>query len=154
MIRLQGKLYKIALVRWVDIPRKSVAKLGSGKQIDALLRFNGDIDRVTLMSGKRGFYRLAFKVELLRAAGVDDGDVVKFSLAPDKESREPDLPEEMRLAFQSRPHLQKRWLNHTVAIRRQIVRYIMQAKSPEVQARRCWIFIERLEETGKLQGGT
>ena len=151
MIRLQGKLYKIALVRWVDIPRKSVAKLGSGKQIDALLRFNGDIDRVTLMSGKRGVYRLAFKVELLRAAGVDDGDVIEFSLEPDTESREPDLPEEMRLVFQSRPHLQKRWLKHTVAMRRQTVRYIMQAKSPEAQARRCWIFLERLEERGNIR---
>jgi hypothetical protein len=39
-----------------------------------------------------------------------------------------------------------------VAIRRQVVRYIEQAKSPEVRAKRSWIFIERLAETGKLSG--
>jgi hypothetical protein len=38
-------------------------------------------------------------------------------------------------------------------MRRQIVRYIEQAKSPEVRAKRCWVFLERLAETGKLSGG-
>jgi len=41
---------------------------------------------------------------------------------------------------------------HSVAMRRQVVRYIEQAKSPEVRAKRCWIFLEPLAETGKLGG--
>ena len=58
----------------------------------------------------------------------------------------------MRQAFQAQPHLVERWLKHSVAIRRQVVRYIEQAKGPEVRAKRAWIFIERLAETGKLSG--
>jgi uncharacterized protein YdeI (YjbR/CyaY-like superfamily) len=119
----------------------------------ALLRFNDDLDRVTLLPGKRGHYKLAIKVELLRAAGTEAGDTIEFSLAPDTVSREPDLPAEMRKAFQARPPLQERWLSHSVAIRRQVVRYIEQAKSPEVRAKRSWIFLERLAETGRLSGG-
>ena len=117
-----------------------------------MLRFNGDIDRVTLLPGKRGHYRLAFKVELLRAANVDTGDTIEFTLEPDAASREPELPEEMRRAFQARPHLAELWASHSVAPRRQVIRYIEQAKSAETRARRCWIFIERLAETGKLSG--
>jgi len=45
-----------------------------------------------------------------------------------------------------------RWLNHSVAIRRQVVRYITDAKTAETQAKRSWIFLERLAETGKLGG--
>ena len=150
----RARLYRVALVRWVDLPRRQIAALGltpaPAGGLHALLRFNDDLDRVTLLPGKAGCWKLAFKVELLRAAGVDAGDTIEFSLAPDTASREPELPAEMQHAFQSRPHLAELWAAHSVAQRRQLVRYILQAKSPEVQARRCWIFIDRLAETGRL----
>ena len=157
-VRLKAKLYRITMIRWVDIPTKSVATLklppaetkGAAKGWNAVLRFNDDLDRVTLLPGKRGHYKLAIKVELLRAAGVEAGDMIEFSLSPDTASREPELPAEMAREFQARPQLAECWAKHSVAMRRQLVRYILQAKSPEAQARRCWIFIERLAETGKL----
>jgi hypothetical protein len=157
----RAKLYKVALIHWVDLPKRLVDPLnlpradikGGGLGLNALLRFNDDLDRVTLLPGKRGHYKLAFKAELLRAADVSAGDVIEFTLEPDTASREPDLPAEMAKAFQHRPQLRERWLAHSVAIRRQVVRYITDAKSPETQAKRCWIFIERLAETGKLSGG-
>ena len=149
-IRLRAVLYKVALIRWVDVLRHAVAALGSGRQIDVLLHFNDDLDRVTLLPGKRGHYKLAIKVELLRAAGVEAGDTIEFALSPDTASREPDLPGEMRRVFLARPELQVRWMQHSIAIRRQVVRYIEQAKSPEVRAKRSWIFLERLADTGRL----
>jgi uncharacterized protein YdeI (YjbR/CyaY-like superfamily) len=76
---------------------------------------------------------------------------VAFTLEPDAGSREPELPAELARAFQNRPQLRDRWLAHSVAIRRQVVRYITDAKSVETQSKRCWIFIERLAETGKLR---
>jgi hypothetical protein len=161
MVKLRGKLYRVALVRWVDVPKSAVAKLGlvpadikgAIKGWNALLRFNDDLDRVTLFnSSKRGCYKVAFKVELLKAAGVDAGDTVEFTLERDTASREPELPDEMARVFRTRPELRERWMKHSVAMRRQIVRYIEQAKSPEVRAKRCWIFLERLAETGKLSG--
>ncbi|MBI2514326.1 MAG: YdeI/OmpD-associated family protein [Opitutae bacterium] len=159
-LAFRAKLYRVSLVRWVDLPRKIVAELalpdadikGGGRGWNAILRFNDDIDRVTLLPGKPGKLKLAFKVELLRAADVDAGDTVEFTLEPDTASREPDLPEEMRKTFQARPELEQRWLAHSVAQRRQVVRYIFQTKSAEVQARRSWIFLERLAETGSLSG--
>jgi hypothetical protein len=161
MPRLRAKLYKVALVRWADVPKAAIAPLqltpadtrGAVKGWNALLRFNDDLDRVTLFnSRKRGHYKLAFKVELLQAAGVDAGDTVEFTLERDTASREPDLPDEMARVFRTRPELRERWAAHSVALRRQVVRYIEQAKSPEVRAKRCWIFLERLAETGQLGG--
>lgn len=157
-LAFRAKLYRVSLIRWVDLPRKIVTELalpnadikGGGKGWNAVLRFNGDIDRVTLLPGKPGKLKLAFKVELLRAAEVDAGDTVEFTLEPDTASREPDLPEEMRRAFQTRPELEQRWLAHSVAQRRQVVRYVFEAKSAEVQAKRSWLFLERLAETGSL----
>lgn len=156
-IALRAKLYRVTQVRWVDIPKRAVARLkltpAEKTGVYALLRFNDDLDRVTLLPGKRGCYKLAFKVELLRAADVETGDEIAFTLEPDNASREPELPEEMRKAFLARPQLAARWTAHSVALRRQLVRYIEQAHSPEVRARRCWVFIERLADTGKLTQG-
>jgi Bacteriocin-protection, YdeI or OmpD-Associated/Domain of unknown function (DUF1905) len=162
MPEFRARLYRVALVRWVDLPRRQVDALGlppaAGKGAtrgwNALLRFNGDLDRVTLFPGKRRYYKLAFKVELLRAAGVDAGDTVAFTLEPDTASREPDPPDEMRRVFATRPELRARWLAHSVAVRRQVVRYIEDARSAETRAKRCWIFLERLAETGKLSHDT
>ena len=58
----------------------------------------------------------------------------------------------MARAFAARPELAERWRAHSVAVRRQVVRYVLEARSPEVQAKRCWIFLERLAETGRLKG--
>ncbi|AOS43885.1 hypothetical protein Verru16b_00943 [Lacunisphaera limnophila] len=156
----RAKLYKVALIHWVDLPKRDIDALalpradikGGGLGLNALLRFNDDLDRVTLLPCKRGRYKLAFKAELLRAAEVHAGDTIDFTLAPDTASREPDLPGELARAFQNRPELRVRWLAHSVAIRRQVVRYITDARTAETQAKRCWIFIERLAETGKLSG--
>lgn len=161
MVHLRAKLYKVSLVRWVDVPKAAVDKLGltpaetrgAIKGWNALLRFNDDLDRVTLFPGRqRGCYKLAFKVELLKAAGVDAGDTITFTLERDAASREPELPAEMARVFRSRPGLQDRWKAQSVAMRRQVVRYIEQAKSADVRAKRCWIFLERLAESGTLGG--
>jgi len=160
MRSFRAKLYRVAMIRWVDLPKRAIAPLqlppaeikGGGHGLNALLRFNDDLDRVTLLPGKRGHYKLAIKVELLRAAKVEAGDTITFTLEPDTASREPDLPQEMQKVFQARPRLRECWDSHSVATRRQIVRYIEQAKSLEVRAKRSWIFLERLAETGKLSG--
>jgi hypothetical protein len=153
--KFRAKLYRVTMVRWVDLPAGVVKALklppAQNRGWQAILRFNGDIDRVTLLPGKRGQVKLAFKVELLRAAGVEAGDTVEFTLEADEASREPELPEEMRKVFLARPHLAEAWEKQSIAFRRQLVRYIYQAKSPEVQAKRCWIFIDRLAETGSLK---
>jgi len=156
----RAKLYKVAMIHWVDLAKKTVDALklpraeikGGGLGLNAILRFNDDIDRVTLLPGKRGYYKLAIKAELMRGARVKGGDTITFTLEPDAASREPELPEAMRRAFQNRPELGERWLQHSVAIRRQVTRYILDAKTAETQDKRSWIFIERLAETGKLSG--
>ena len=160
MPRFKARLYRVTQIRWVDLPKRQVDPLGltpaqtrgAARGWNALLRFNGDLDRVTLLPGRRGHYKLAVKVELLKAAGVDAGDAIEFTLERDTASREPELPEEMRRVFSARPELRERWMTHSVATRRQVVRYIEDAKGAETRTKRSWIFLERLAETGRLGG--
>src|SRR6478736_9000624 len=112
MTRFQARLYKVAMIHWVDLPKKTIDALklpraeikGGGLGLNALLRFNDDLDRVTLLPGKRGHYKLAIKAGLMRGAGVKGGDTIAFTLEPDTASRDPELPEAMRATFQAQPH--------------------------------------------------
>jgi len=156
----RARLHRITIVRWAYLRRRAVDALnlppapmqGKGRGLSAILRFGDDVDRVTVLPGKPGFYKVAFKVELLKSAGVDAGDTVEFTLEPDTASRVPELPEEMRRHFQARPELAARWTAHSIALRRQVIRYIDQARMAETRTKRCWLFLDRLAETGKLGG--
>jgi predicted Rdx family selenoprotein len=154
----RAKPYKVAMIHWVDLPKKAIDALklpraeikGGGLGLNAILRFNDDLDRVTLLPGRPGHYKLAIKAELMRGAKVKGGDTIAFTLTPDAASRDPELPEAMRRAFQARPDLAEVWRNQSIANRVQVVRYIEQAKSPEVREKRSWIFLERMAENGTL----
>lgn len=62
MPEFRAKPYRVTLVRWVDLPRARVDELGlsqadpkgATRGWNALLRFNGDADRVTLLPGRLG----------------------------------------------------------------------------------------------------
>ncbi|MES1168814.1 MAG: DUF1905 domain-containing protein, partial [Oleiharenicola lentus] len=87
----RAKLYKVTMIHWVDLPKKAIDALklpradikGGGLGLNALLHFNDDLDRVTLLPGKRGYYKLAIKAELMRAAQVKGGDTISFTPEPD-----------------------------------------------------------------------
>ena len=156
-VRFRRRIFLQARVRWVEVPRRTVERLGlvaaQHRGWYAVLRFGDEVDRVTLLPGRPGCLKVALKVELLRAAGLDAGDELPFTLAPDRAPREPDLPEEMRRAFQAQPALSQRWQAHSIAQRRQVVAYIEAARQPETRARRAWIFLDRLAATGSLGAG-
>jgi hypothetical protein len=52
----------------------------------------------------------------------------------------------------TRRRVKRKWFAHSVAIRRQVLRYIEQGKMQATVVKRCWLFLDRLEETGKLSG--
>ncbi len=78
-------------------------------------------------------------------------DTISFTLEPDAASREPELPGEMRKAFEDRPQLEKEVARAQRRDPRQVLRYIEQARTHETLVKRCWLFLDRLEESGKTE---
>jgi hypothetical protein len=134
-----GSIYKVGVIRYVDVPREVSKKFGSAAHVPVTGTVEGVPVRTTLVSRGKGSYRM------------DSGAVVEIAIELDEESREPELPPALVLALRNAPKAQKRFRAVTTALRRQIVRYLVAAKSQATLERRVSRFVARWERLDLLK---
>ena len=143
-----GQIYKIGLIRYVDVPRKVSRSLGA-KEVHVAVR--GTVQGVplvtTLMSRGHGTHRIAIHGDIRKELRVDAGAIVEIAIERDVESREPLLPPALRIALRESPKAQAIFQGMTVSLRRQIVRYLTEAKQQATFERRVATFVRRIEQT-------
>jgi len=140
-----GRIYKIGIIRFVDIPQDISKKIGDGVHAPVCGTVEGVLLRSTLVSRGKGAYRLAIHGDIRKKLRVDAGAVVEIALCRDEESREPQLPPALVLALRNAPKAQRIFRGMTTALRRQIVRYLVAVKSQATLERRVSKFVARLE---------
>jgi Domain of unknown function (DUF1905)/Bacteriocin-protection, YdeI or OmpD-Associated len=140
-----GRIYKVGLIRYVDVPTDISRKLDGGAHVPVAGTVEGMPLRSTLVSRGRGSYRLAIHGDIRKKLRVDAGAVVDVAIGRDEESREPQLPPPLVLALRNAPKAQRIFRKMTTALRRQIVRYLMAVKSQATLERRVTKFVARLE---------
>lgn len=146
-----GSIYKVGVIRYVDVPREVSKKFGSGAHVPVIGTVEGVPVRTTLVSRGKGDYRMAIHGDVRKKLRVDSGAVVEVAIRLDEESREPALPPALVLALRNSPKAQRRFRAITTALRRQIVRYLVAVKSQETLERRVSRFVARWE---RLEPGT
>jgi len=140
-----GRIYRVGLIRYVDVPADISRELGSAAHVPVAGTVEGVPLRSTLVSRGRGAYRLAIHSDIRKKLRIDTGAVVEIALCRDEESREPELPPVLALGLRNSPKAQRIFRGMTTALRRQIVRYLTAVKTQEVLDRRVKKFIARLE---------
>jgi hypothetical protein len=160
--RFLGTIYKIWMLRYVDVPEavgtalaieyaialpkpKGGSKKALPKHIPVVATSNNRSTRTTLVPAGAGRYRLQVNATLRKAARADVGEVIGISLKIDLATRELPVPPELEAALQSRPRLKKEFDRLTVAGRMQFIRWFS-AKSPEVRKKRLPRALEVLTE--------
>jgi len=141
-----GKIYKVGLIRFVDVPSDVSRALGGGSPHVAV---KGEIEGVpvqtTLVSRGKGCYRMAIHSDIRKKLRVDTGAVIEIAIERDEGSREPVLPPALVLALRNSPKAQAVFRNMTTALRRQIVRYLVSVKQQATLERRVAKFVRVLE---------
>jgi hypothetical protein len=141
-----GKIYRLGLIRYVDVPKKITRKISTGKQYEPV---RGTVEgvslRTTMVSRGSGYHRVAIHGDIRKRLRVDTGAVVEIALERDEESREPLLPPFLAVSLRSAPRAQAAFRNMSTALRRQIVRYLTAGKQQITLERRVAKFIQRLE---------
>jgi Domain of unknown function (DUF1905)/Bacteriocin-protection, YdeI or OmpD-Associated len=142
-----GRIYKVGLIRYVDVPAEVTRKISAGEPHVAI---RGSVEgvalRTTMVSGGRGCYRVAIHGDIRKRLRIDAGAVVEIAIERDEESREPVLPPFLVLSLRNAPRAQAAFRSMTTALRRQIVRYLTAVKQQATLERRVVKFIRQLEE--------
>ena len=137
----------MGVIRYVDVPAKVSAALEAD---EAHVAVRGTVEGVplvtTMVSRGNGAHRMAIHGDIRKKLQVDAGDVVEIGLERDRESREPVLPPAMVSALGQSPRAQAVFRGMTVALRRQILRYLVRAKQQATLERRVASFVRRLEK--------
>jgi hypothetical protein len=140
-----GKIYKVGLIRYVDVPGEASKALSATEpHVPVCGEVEGVPLRTTMVSRGNALYRLAIHSDIRKRLRVDTGAVVEVAIERDEETREPTLPPALVLALRNSPKAQSAFRKMTTALRRQIVRYITSVKQQSTLERRVASMVRRL----------
>jgi len=141
-----GKIYKVGIIRYVDVPSDISRALGSGApHIPVIGEVEGVPIRTTMVSRGQSCYRIAIHGDIRKKLRVDAGAIVELAIQRDEESREPVLPPALVLALGDSPKAQAEFRRMTTALRRQVVRYLTSVKQQCTLERRVAGMLRMLE---------
>ena len=143
-----GRIYKIAMIRYVDVPGEVSKQFGGAAQVPVCGTVEGLPLRTTMVSRGNGCYRVAIHGDIRRKLRIDTGAIVEIALQLDEESREPALPPALVAALRHSPRAQAVFRGMTAAMRRQVVRYLTAVKQQTTLERRVNKFVRLLEKRG------
>lgn len=143
-----GQIYRIGLIRYADVPPKVSRALEADQQAHVAVR--GTVEGLplvtTMVSRGTACHRIAIHGDIRKKLRVDVGAVVEIALERDEQSREPALPPALVLALRQSPKAQAKFGEMSVALRRQLVRYIVSGKQQVTLERRVATLLRRLEQ--------
>jgi hypothetical protein len=162
-----AKIHKIWIMRCVDIPRDVSRAIRISAEGDPLhVPVHGWIEglpfKSTLVPRGGGSYRLHVHSRIWRNLRIDAGAAVEVTLLVDTEPREAVLPPDLAAGLADTPRALGIFNGLTVALRRQIVQYVDQAKQARTREKRILLIIKRMLEraakrrkkpAGKKPGG-
>jgi uncharacterized protein DUF1905/bacteriocin resistance YdeI/OmpD-like protein len=146
-----AKIYKIGIIRFVDVPAAVSRALNDGSPHVAV---KGEVQGVplqtTLVSRGKGCHRLAIHGDIRKKLKIDAGAVVEIAIEREEESREPALPPALVLALRNAPKAQAEFRRMTTALRRQVVRYLISVRQQTTLERRIIKFVRLLEHRHRI----
>ena len=156
-IRLRATIYKVGILRCVDIPTAAVNTLGGETYIPVNAIANGHSFRGNLVPSGGGKRRLYLNTGVRKGAGADTGDSVDLILARDTESRELPIPADLAEAMDLRSERgESGWESFELlppGLRREALQWLRAAKSAQTRNKRIRKVFELLEREDKKRCG-
>lgn len=118
----------------IEVPAQNMAELGSQKTPAVKVNLSGYTypSTVAVLSGR---FMIPLSAAHREASGLKAGDPVEVTLELDLEPRTVEVPADLRAAL-SRAGLDERFDGLAFSRRKELVRQVVQAKTPETRERR------------------
>jgi hypothetical protein len=151
-----AKIQKVWIMRCVDIPRDVSKAIHRSAEGDPLhIPVHGWIEglpfKSTLVPRGGGSYRLHVHSRIWRKLRIDAGAAVEVTLLIDTEPRKAALPPDLAAALAATPRAMATFSALTVALRRQIIQYVANAKQARTREKRIHLVIKRMLERAAKQ---
>jgi hypothetical protein len=147
--RFVATLYKLGINRCVDVPGEVSRALGSKGYVPVVVSAQGLVTRTTLVPAGNGQYRLFIDGKIRKKLSVDAGNLIGITLRRDKKPNELSVPADVAAALRKTPGAQNAFKNITPGLRREFLRWVLNAKHSETRAKRIEraipILIERAQ---------
>lgn len=175
-LRFMATIYKIWMMRHVDVPEEIVRALqkqmtnGAGRgttrkaagkvqgpkpvrYIPVVATVSGKSAQTTLVPAGGGHFRMQINTALRKAGAVDAGDVASIELRLDRSSRERPVPADLQAGLKQHPKAARAFEELPAGHRRELVQWFDAAKSAKARKRRLERAIDHLLERALLGPG-
>lgn len=148
--RFFARLYKVGINRCVDVPEEVSRALGGKGYISVVATAHGLATRTTLVPAGNRRYRLFLHGKIRNKLGMDAGSLVGVTLRQDRKPNELAVPADVAAALGKTRGAQTAFQAVTPALRREFLRWVLDAKRPRTRAKRLRraipILIERAQK--------
>lgn len=133
--------FSAPLVKWgrvlgVEVPTDVSVAFGIGGHVPVAGRVNDASFQGTLVPVGGARHRLLLNAAVRERAGIDIGDVIEISIAPDPSNRVPPIPDDFAAALDAVDTARDRFEQWPPSHRREILIWIADAVKAETRARR------------------
>ena len=129
----------------ISVPGDVVAALGKGKKPPVIVSLNGYSYRSTI-AAYGDVYMLPLNQQHRAAAGVKAGDQIAVTLELDLEPRTVAVPDDLAAALAAAPGAQAAFDALSYSKRKELVRQVEEAKTPETRDRRIAGIVTKLAD--------
>ncbi len=129
----------------INIPPEIVEGLGAGKRPPVRVTINGYSYRNTV-AVMGGIYMVGVSAEHRKNAGVAGGDTVDVTIELDTEPRTVDVPDDLAAALAAKPGATAAFDALAPSKRKEAVRQVNDAKTPETRQRRIEGIVAKLPQ--------
>jgi len=149
MQRFRAPLYKIGMLRCVDVPLKVSRRLGGESSIAVRGRAGGVPFRTTVVARGGGAHRLYVHSRAWRPQHLDSGDTIGIEIERDDEPRGVAMSGEFLRALDDRPAARAEFLASGAGLHREIANWLAAAKQAVTRERRIEKALDTLESRGE-----
>lgn len=130
----------------ICVPSDAIATLDSGKKPKVVVHINNYHYRSTV-AVMGGVFMIPLSQEHRASAGVAGGDEVEVTLELDTEPRTVEVPDDLMKALSEDTTILDAFNRAAFSVRKEFVRQVLDAKTPETRQRRIAKIIEKLSSS-------
>ncbi|MBN1821694.1 MAG: DUF1905 domain-containing protein [Prolixibacteraceae bacterium] len=130
----KGFLYQFANKgHFIDIPFDGKTEFGTNGPVRVYIWFENFKYRTSLAPKGDGAHWVHVRKEIRDAIGKGDGDTIHVKFILDKDSRDPEMPEDLKWLLENEPEIKSVFNKQSASVKKYLIESVAHAKTDETR---------------------